>query len=71
MALKLEKRHPRQFIPRYSMVSFHPEIGYATAAARGNVQQRILDDLTQHATDLAQIDYASAAAQISASLSPL
>ena len=71
LSLELEKRHPRQFIPRYSMVSFHPEIGYATAAARGNVQQRILDDLTQHATDLAQIDYASAAAQISASLSPL
>ena len=71
LSLELEKRHPRRFIPRYSMVSFHPEIGYATAATRGRIQQEILDDLTLHATSLAQIDYARAAATINASLSPL
>lgn len=71
LSLELEKRHPRRFIPRYSMVSFHPEIGYATAEARGRVQQEILDDLTLHATSLAQIDYERAAANINASLSPL
>jgi kynurenine 3-monooxygenase len=71
LSLELEKRHPQRFIPRYSMVSFHPEIGYATAASRGRVQQEILDDLTLQATSLAQIDYAAAAARINASLSPL
>lgn len=71
LSLELEKRHPRRFIPRYSMVSFHPEIGYATAAARGRVQQRILDDLTLHATRLEQIDFERAAADIGDSLSPL
>ncbi len=71
LSLELEKRHPRRFVPRYSMVSFHPEIGYATAEARGRVQQQILDDLTRHAASLAQIDYERAAAAINASLSPL
>lgn len=42
LGLRLEQRHPRHFIPRYSMVSFHPEIPYAEALARGAVQQEIL-----------------------------
>ena len=45
VALALERRHPRRFIPRYAMVMFHDEIGYATALERGRVQQRILDQL--------------------------
>lgn len=71
LSLELEKRHPRRFIPRYSMVSFHPEIGYATAAARGLVQQQILDDLTRNATTLEQVDYTMAAARVEAELTPL
>ncbi len=42
LALALERTYPRQFIPRYSMVMFHPEIGYADALTRGAVQQEIL-----------------------------
>ena len=45
LALALERRHPQRFVPRYAMVMFHDEIGYATARARGRVQQQILDRL--------------------------
>jgi len=42
IALELERRFPDRFIPRYSMVSFHPEISYAEALRRGEVQTGIL-----------------------------
>ncbi|MGH8202162.1 MAG: FAD-dependent oxidoreductase [Steroidobacteraceae bacterium] len=45
LAMELERRFPEQFIPRYSMVMFHPEISYTEALRRGRVQQSILDDL--------------------------
>ena len=71
LSLELERRHPQRFVPRYTMVSFRHDIGYAEALRRGQVQQRILDALTTNATDLAQIDYARAARDIEASLPPL
>jgi kynurenine 3-monooxygenase len=43
LAFELEQRFPGRFIPRYSMVMFHPEIAYAEAQARGAIQARILD----------------------------
>jgi kynurenine 3-monooxygenase len=45
LAASLERRFPGRFIPRYSMVMFHPEIGYAEAQRRGVAQQRVLDAL--------------------------
>ena len=45
LELELERRHPHRFIPRYAMVMFHHDIGYAAAQARGRVQQQILDVL--------------------------
>ena len=36
---------PDRFIPRYSMVMFHPEIPYAEALRRGGVQAQILAEL--------------------------
>jgi kynurenine 3-monooxygenase len=45
LAMELERRFPDHFIPRYSMVMFHPEISYAEALRRGSEQQRILSDL--------------------------
>jgi kynurenine 3-monooxygenase len=48
-ALELERRFPERFIPRYSMVMFHPEISYAEALRRGTVQQQILDELDTRA----------------------
>jgi kynurenine 3-monooxygenase len=45
LAVELEKRFPDRFIPRYSMVMFHPEIPYAEALRRGAVQAQILDEM--------------------------
>ncbi len=57
LSRELERRHPGRFIPRYSMVMFHPEIPYSAALARGNIQQQILDELTRDAEpDLARAD---------------
>ena len=45
LAMELERRFPDRFIPRYSMVMFHPEIPYAEALRRGEVQAGILEEL--------------------------
>jgi kynurenine 3-monooxygenase len=42
LALELERRFPKRFIRRYSMVMFHPEIPYAEALRRGKVQADIV-----------------------------
>jgi kynurenine 3-monooxygenase len=55
MSVELEKRFPDRFIPRYSMVMFHPEISYADALRRGQVQQEILAALDTG--DAASIDF--------------
>jgi kynurenine 3-monooxygenase len=45
LAMALERRFPDRFIPRYSMVMFHPEIPYAEALRRGLVQAQLLEEL--------------------------
>ena len=45
LAMALERRFPERFIPRYSMVMFHPEIPYAEALRRGALQARLLEEL--------------------------
>lgn len=45
LAGQLEAWFPDRFIPRYSMVMFHPEIGYAEAQRRGLLQEQVLDAL--------------------------
>jgi len=47
LAAELEREFPGRFIPRYSMVMFHPEIPYAEAQRRGAQQERVLDRLVQ------------------------
>ena len=44
MELKLERMFPGQFIPRYSMVSFH-QIPYAEVYQRGEKQFKIIGDI--------------------------
>lgn len=56
----LEGRHPQRFIPRYSMVMFHPEIPYAEAQRRGALQATLLDELTAGVHDVAAVDLALA-----------
>ena len=46
LSAQLERCFPARFIPRYSMVMFHPEIPYAQAQRRGTLQQRVLDALS-------------------------
>ena len=64
LSFELERRFPGRFIPRYSMVMFHPEIPYAEAQRRGALQAQILDELTAGATALAEIDLGRAAALV-------
>ncbi|MGH8141636.1 MAG: FAD-dependent oxidoreductase, partial [Steroidobacteraceae bacterium] len=45
LAAQLERQFPARFIPRYSMVMFHPEISYAEAQRRGLREQQVLDAL--------------------------
>jgi kynurenine 3-monooxygenase len=64
LSFELERRFPGRFIPRYSMVMFHPEIPYAEAQRRGAAQARILEHLTRSANALAEIDFARAASLV-------
>jgi kynurenine 3-monooxygenase len=57
---ELEARHPRRFVPRYSMVMFHHEIPYRVALQRGRIQSDLLAELTADARTLADVDYARA-----------
>jgi kynurenine 3-monooxygenase len=71
LALELERRHPQRFIPRYSMVMFHHEISYRTAQLRGDIQTRLLAELTANAATLQDIDFERASREINRSLSPI
>jgi kynurenine 3-monooxygenase len=68
LSFELERRFPERFIPRYSMVMFHPEISYAEAQRRGTIQSRILRDLTTAADSLADVDFARAAKLVEGNL---
>jgi len=68
LALELERRFPDRFIPRYAMVTFHPEIPYAEALRRGAVQEQILLEL-DHGD--AAVDFALAAQLINERLPAL
>ncbi len=68
VSFELERRFPGKFVPRYSMVMFHPEIPYAEAQRRGAIQSSILHDLTARATALTDVDWQRAAALIAAAL---
>jgi kynurenine 3-monooxygenase len=71
IAMELERRFPQRFIPRYSMVMFHPEIPYAEALRRGAVQAQILAELDDGESGAARAASAQAAALVSERLPPL
>ena len=56
LAFELEREFPEHFIPRYSMVMFHPEISYAEAQRRGRIQDELLEQLTHGVEHLGDID---------------
>ncbi|MDJ0655930.1 MAG: NAD(P)/FAD-dependent oxidoreductase [Xanthomonadales bacterium] len=53
---ELERRHPDQFVPRYSMVMFR-RIPYALAQQRGRTNLEILRKLTSGVERLDDVDY--------------
>jgi kynurenine 3-monooxygenase len=71
LSLALELRHPRRFIPRYSMVMFHAEIPYSAALNRGKVQAAILEEVTRDVRTLNEVDFALADRLIEERLIPL
>jgi kynurenine 3-monooxygenase len=68
LSFELERRFPGKFIPRYSMVMFHPEIPYAEAQRRGAVQLGILRELTADVDSVKAVDFSRAAGLIAAAL---
>ena len=64
LAMELERRFPDHFIPRYSMVMFHPEIPYAEALRRGAAQDEVLEKLDESRGARGEIDFALAASLI-------
>jgi kynurenine 3-monooxygenase len=71
LSLELERRFPTRFIPRYSMVMFHHEIPYRVAQRRGLVQARLLEQLTEGATAITEVDFGKAARAVEAHLPPI
>lgn len=57
IAWELERRLPRHFIPRYSMVMFHDDIPYARAQQRGMIQAELLEELSRDAQQLGDVDF--------------
>jgi kynurenine 3-monooxygenase len=68
LAMALERRFPERFIPRYSMVMFHPEIPYAEALRRGALQEQLLRELD---ADAAEAESTHAAELVRARLGPV
>lgn len=71
LAFELEKRLPKRFIPRYSMVMFHDEIPYAVAQERGAAQQKLLEELTADVETIGEIDIAHAVSVVEKRIAPL
>ncbi len=71
LAFELERRLPDYFIPRYSMVMFHSDIPYAAAQQRGAVQKQLIEEFTERAEHLDDVDIDAAAAAVRERLVPL
>lgn len=68
LAFELERRCPNQFVPRYSMVMFRPDIPYLTALQRGEIQAELL---TRFTDDVDELNTSIVDAAVSAALSEL
>jgi kynurenine 3-monooxygenase len=53
------------------MIMFHDEIPYAVAQSRGELQQKLLEDLTQDVESMAEVDLDAAVALAESRLPPL
>ena len=66
----LQAKYPERFVPKYSMVTFL-RVPYATALQRGQVQDRILTELSEHIDRIEEIDWDQAERLIHNLLTPL
>ena len=71
LAFELEQQLPEHFIPRYSMVMFHADIPYLVAQQRGEIQKALLEEFTQDASSLTEIDLQKASAAVISRLQPI
>lgn len=71
LAFELERQLPEYFIPRYSMVMFHADIPYAVAQQRGAIQKMLIEEFTEHADVIGDIDMAAARAAARRQLLPV
>ena len=71
LAFELERRLPGYFIPRYSMVMFHADIPYLVAQKRGEVQHALLEEFTETAETIDEVDLERAMAAVVERLKPL
>jgi kynurenine 3-monooxygenase len=71
IAMELERRFPDRFIPRYSMVMFHPEIPYAQAQRRGAVQAQLLEELDSKPDSSGATDFVLAEKLVKERLEPI
>jgi len=71
LAFELERRHPEYFVPRYSMVMFRDDIGYAEAQSRGAIQKKILETLADGKTRIEDCDFEVAKELVTLRLQPL
>ena len=69
--LALEAKYPNLFIPKYAMVTFHRRIPYSVAQSRGELQDRILNELCDSINGVEEINWLKADALIHRDLTPL
>lgn len=70
LELRLQQRHPRRFVPHYSMVSFM-RMPYSVAYERTRIQLDILANATRDVSDVDLVDWAALDAEVHARLSLL
>jgi len=71
LAFEMERRQPDRFVPRYAMVMFRDDIGYAEARSRGEVQLGIMEAAMEGRTRLEEIDLDAVEREVIETLPPV
>ena len=71
LAFELERRQPERLVPRYSMVMFRDDIGYAEARSRGRIQLEIMERAIAGKKRLEDVDVDAVEREIVEALPPI
>ncbi len=71
LAFEMERRQPERFVPRYAMVMFRDDIGYAEARSRGDVQLGIMEAAMEGKTTMDEIDLDAVEREVIETLPPI